>query len=68
MGRALIISQTYKRNKKPAAVNNAASLPDELNEFYARFEAHNNADTERAPRPTQRQSEHSPSLYIYIYH
>ncbi len=38
----------FKRNKT-AAVNNAASLPDELNEFYARFEAHNTADTERAP-------------------
>ncbi len=31
------------------AVNIAASLPDELNEFYSRFEAHNTVDTERAP-------------------
>ncbi len=38
----------YKRNK-PATVNIAASLPDKLNLFYARFEAHNPAHTESAP-------------------
>ncbi len=38
----------YKGNK-PATVNIAASLPDELNHFYARFEAHNTAHTESAP-------------------
>ncbi len=32
-----------------AAVNIAASLPEELNEFYGRFEAHNTAGTDRAP-------------------
>ncbi len=30
-------------------MNIAASLPDELNTFYARFEAHNTAHTENAP-------------------
>ncbi len=30
-------------------MNIAASLPDELNTFYARFEAHNTAHTECAP-------------------
>ncbi len=34
---------------KPATVNIAGSLPDELNMFYARFEAHNTAHTENAP-------------------
>ncbi len=34
---------------KPATVNIAASLPDELNTFYARFEADNTAHTESAP-------------------
>ncbi len=38
----------YKRNK-PTTMNIAASLPDELNLFYARFEAHNPAHTESAP-------------------
>ncbi len=33
----------------PATVNIAASLPDELNTFYARFEADNTANTESAP-------------------
>ncbi len=33
---------------KPATVNIAASLPDELNTFYARFEADNTAHTESA--------------------
>jgi len=30
-------------------VNIASSLPDELNQFYVRFEAHNTAHTESAP-------------------
>ncbi len=34
------------KGNKPATVNIAASLPDELNTFYARFEAHNTAHTE----------------------
>ncbi len=38
----------FERNK-PATVNIAASLPDELNTFYARFEADNTAHTESAP-------------------
>ncbi len=37
----------FKGNKS-ATVNIAASLPDELNTFYARFEADNNAHTENA--------------------
>ncbi len=37
------------KGNKPATVNFAASLPDELNTFYARFEAHNTAHTECAP-------------------
>jgi len=37
------------KGNKPATVNIAASLPDELNNFYARFEAHNTAHTESAP-------------------
>ncbi len=37
------------KGNKPATVNIAASLPDELNIFYARFEAHNPAHTESAP-------------------
>ncbi len=37
----------FKENK-PATVNIAASLPDELNTFYARFEADNTAHTENA--------------------
>ncbi len=36
------------KGNKPATVNIAASLPDELNNFYARFEAHNPAHTESA--------------------
>ncbi len=36
------------KGNKPATVNIAASLPDELNLFYARFEAHNTAHTESA--------------------
>ncbi len=38
----------FKGNKQ-ATVNIAASLPDELNTFYARFEADNTAHTESAP-------------------
>ncbi len=38
------------KGNKPATVNIAASLPDELNLFYARFEAHNTAHTESASR------------------
>ncbi len=37
------------KGNKPATVNIAASLPDELNTFYARFEADNTAHTESAP-------------------
>ncbi len=36
------------KGNKPATVN-IASLPDELNLFYALFEAHNTAHTESAP-------------------
>lgn len=37
------------KGNKPATVNIAASLPNELNNFYARFEAHNTAHTEGTP-------------------
>ncbi len=37
------------KGNKPATVNIAASLPDELNTFYAHFEADNTAHTENAP-------------------
>ncbi len=37
------------KGNKPATVNIATSLPDELNHFYARFEAHNTAHTESTP-------------------
>ncbi len=37
------------KGNKPATVNIATSLPDELNNLYARFEAHNTAHTESAP-------------------
>ncbi len=37
------------KGNKPATVNIVASLPDEPNTFYARFEADNTAHTERAP-------------------
>ncbi len=37
------------KGNKPATVNIAASLRDELNNFYARFEADNTAHTESAP-------------------
>ncbi len=36
------------KGNKPATVNIATSLPDELNTFYARFEADNTAHTESA--------------------
>ncbi len=36
------------KGNKPATVNIAASLPDELNTFYVRFEADNTAHTESA--------------------
>ncbi len=36
------------KGNKPATVKIAASLPDELNTFYARFEADNTAHTESA--------------------
>ncbi len=36
------------KGNKPATVNIAASLPDELNPFYYRFEADNTAHTESA--------------------
>ncbi len=36
------------KGNKPATVNIAASLPDELNLLYACFEAHNTAHTEMA--------------------
>ncbi len=36
------------KGNKPATVNIAASLPDELNTFYARFEADNTAHMESA--------------------
>ncbi len=36
------------KGNKPATVNIAASLPDELNTFYASFEADNTAHTESA--------------------
>ncbi len=38
------------KGSKPATVNIAASLPDELNTFYARFEADNTAHTEKLVR------------------
>ncbi len=41
-----INSITGFKGNKPATVNIAASLPDELNNFYARFEADNTAHTE----------------------
>ncbi len=37
------------RGNKPATVNIVSSLLDELNNFYARFEADNTAHTENAP-------------------
>ncbi len=33
------------KGNKPATVNIATSLPDELNLFYARFEAHNHTES-----------------------
>ncbi len=40
---------TVFKGNKQATVNIAASLLDELNTFYARFEADNTAHTESAP-------------------
>lgn len=37
------------KGNKPATVNIAASLPDELNNFYAHFKAHNTTHTKSAP-------------------
>ncbi len=37
------------KGNKPATVNIAASLPDELNTFYAHFEADITTHTENAP-------------------
>ncbi len=48
------------KGNKPATVNIAASLPDELNTFYARFKADNNAHTESAPVPAAAAEEVSP--------
>ncbi len=48
------------KGNKPATVNIAASLPDELNTFYARFEADNTAHTESAPAPAAAAEEVSP--------
>ncbi len=42
------INITGFKGNKPATVNIAASLPDKLNTFYARFEADNTAHTESA--------------------
>ncbi len=50
------------KGNKPATVNIALSLPDELNTFYARFEADNTAHTESAARLPQKRSVHSPFL------
>ncbi len=51
---------TGLKGNKPATVNIAASLPDELNTFYARFEADNTAHTESAPAPAAAAEEVSP--------
>ncbi len=47
-GRVSTTSQVLKE-KKTATVNITASLPDELNNCYAPFEAHNTTHTESAP-------------------
>ncbi len=53
------------KGNKPATVNIAVSLPDELNTFYARFEADNTAHTESAPTPAAAAEEVSPlSLFV----
>ncbi len=44
----ILVEGTVFKGNKPATVNIAASLPDELNTFYARFEADNTAHTESA--------------------
>ncbi len=40
---------TAFKGNKPATVNIATSLPDGLNNFSVRIEAHNTAHTESAP-------------------
>ncbi len=50
------------KGNKPATVNIAASLPDELNHFYARFDAHNTAHTESAPAAAEEVSAISISV------
>ncbi len=45
------------KGNKPATVNIAVSLPDELNTFYARFEADNTAHTESACHGCRRRGE-----------
>ncbi len=51
---------TGVKGNKPATENIAASLPDELNTFYARFEADNTAHTESVPAPAAAAEEVSP--------
>ncbi len=43
------------KGNKPATVKIAASLQDELNNFYAHFEADNTAHTESAPTPAAKE-------------
>ncbi len=50
------------KGNKPATVSIAASLPDELNTFYARFEADNTAHTESAPAAAAEESPLSLSV------
>ncbi len=52
------------KGNKPATVNIAASLPDELNLFYARFEAHNTAHTESAPAALAEEASAFPFLSL----
>ncbi len=52
---------TVFKGNEPATVNIAASLPDELNHFYARFEAHT-AYTESAPAAAEEVSPISISV------
>ncbi len=54
---------TSFKGNKPATVNIAASLPDELNTFYARFEADNTAHTENAPAAA---AEEVSPLTLYV--
>ncbi len=48
MSQSINYSTGFKGNK-PAIVNIAASLPDEINTFYARFDADKTTHTESAP-------------------